>query len=37
MKAPWSKNMSDALIIVGVVVLYLALQRWILPAMGVPT
>jgi hypothetical protein len=29
--------MSDGLIIVGVVLLYFALQRWILPAMGVPT
>jgi hypothetical protein len=29
--------MSDGLIFVGVVVLYFALQRWILPALGVPT
>ena len=29
--------MSDGLIIVGVLLLYFALQRWILPAMGVPT
>jgi hypothetical protein len=37
MKLPWSKNMNDGLVIVGVVLLYFALQRWILPAMGVPT
>jgi len=37
MKAPWSKNMNDGLIIVGVLLLYFAMQRWILPAMGVPT
>lgn len=29
--------MNDTLIIFGVVILYFALQRWILPAMGVPT
>jgi hypothetical protein len=29
--------MNDGLVIVGVVLLYFALQRWILPAMGVPT
>ena len=29
--------MADLLIIVGVLVAYVALQRWVLPAMGVST